>query len=124
MGFMSFGGPQEAVKYELPELEVGAITERLDAIKTSLDNIQVIFEPRIEVPPAQIAVEVDLSSIDTALQEIASKEFRPINEIVIPAPQITNNVHIKIAQELLWPLYSISGVGMLLVLIEIVRLFR
>jgi hypothetical protein len=124
MAFMSFSSTQPAQKYEMPEMELTELTARLDRIKESIDNIQVVFEPKIEVPPAQIGVEVDLTNIENALQDLARKDYEPIHNVTVAAPSVTNNVHVTIGQELIYPLYSIVGALMLLVIVVLAGYFR
>jgi len=123
MSFAAFGvTPQQ--KVQIATMELGELTARLDGIKESIDQIQVVFEPKIEVPPAQIAVEVDLTGIENALQDLAHKDFDTIHNVSVAAPHVTNNVQVTIGQELLYPLYSISATGLILAIVLMVGYFK
>ena len=123
MGFMNFGG-DAPVQHEIPALELGELTARLDGIKEAIERIQVVFEPKIEVPPAQFAMEIDLGPIELALQEIAAKEHHVTNEILLPAPQVTNNVYVTVAQEILYPLYMLTAAGLVVTAVQLASLFK
>ena len=119
--FRSFGDTPPQQKLEMPTLQLDELTDRLDSVVEAIEKIQVSFEPQIEVAPAQLVAEIDLLAIETALQEIAAKEFRP--EISVETP-VTNNVYLKIGKELMYPLGFIGTAIWVLAFIEIFNLVR
>lgn len=121
MGFTSFGGSDVSNTFEMPDIDMTEITGRLDRIEEAVKGINVTFAPKIEVPPAQLVAEIDLTAIENALQDLAGKNFEPLNSIHVAAPDVSIIIDFD---KLRLPLLILSAPLWLLAILQAVSMFR